>query len=114
MAVYGGVRAQPALLPRRRSARPARSRHRASPARAVTAAILTAFVLGLVYLTQTIHVAAVNHEIDGLYAEQQRLTQQVQSLKGDIARWGAEPAILERAQGAGLDRLGGRLRVAGR
>src|SRR3972149_805429 len=68
------------------------------------AAILVVFLLALFYLTQTLGVAALNYDIDTLIAERSALEQQLQSVEGDIARWGAEPAIVKGAQQAGLDR----------
>jgi hypothetical protein len=78
------------------------------------ALIVTAFILGLMYLTQSIRVAATDFEIDRLIAEQGRLGQQMQSVEGAITRWGAEPAVVERAGQAGLDRLGGPTRIPAR
>ena len=78
------------------------------------ALIVTAFVLGLMYLTQSIRVAATSFEIDRLIADRQRLEQQVQSLEGSITQYGAEPAVVDRASQAGLDRLGGTIRLPAR
>lgn len=115
MAAYVGTGriAAPALA-RRRPAPRTRARRRASPVGVSLAGILTAFLLALFYLTQTIHVAATNHEVGQLLAEQQSLTQQAQSLRGEIYRWGAEPAIVKNAQQAGFGRLGSPLRLRGR
>ncbi|MBA2254428.1 MAG: hypothetical protein H0W07_04870 [Chloroflexi bacterium] len=102
------------VMPRRRPTSRARARRRASPVFVSLALIVTAFVLGLMYLTQSIRVAATDFEIDRLLGERQRLEQQIQSLEGSIARWGAEPAVVERAGQAGLDRLGGAIRLPAR
>ena len=101
-------------IPRRRPASRIRARRRASPVFVTLALIVTAFVLGLMYLTQSIRVAATDFEIDRLLSEQSRLVQQIQSLEGDITHYGAEPAVVERAGQAGLDRLGGATRIPAR
>lgn len=96
---------------RRRPARRVRARRRASPVLVTLALIVVAFVLGLMYLTQSIRVAATSFEIDRLVSDQQRLGQQLQSLEGSITHWGAEPTVVERAGQTGLDRLGGAIRL---
>jgi hypothetical protein len=101
-------------IPRRRPTPKVRARRRASPVLVTLALIVTAFILGLMYLTQSIRVAATDFEIDRLIAEQGRLGQQMQSVEGAITRWGAEPAVVERAGQAGLDRLGGPTRIPAR
>jgi hypothetical protein len=111
MAVYQGARPYPALLPRPRPAARARPRRGSSPLGLTLAAILVCFLLALFYLTQMIHVAATSYDIDELVIERNRLDQQLQSLQGDMARWGAEPQILEDAQQTGLGDLGDPVRV---
>jgi hypothetical protein len=121
MVAYAGARPQPALLPRRlRRAkavprrRPkvhARAHRRSSPVSLSLAAIVVSFLLGLVYLSQTLHVAATNYDIDALSAERERLEQELRIVQGEIARHGAEPAILKGAQGQGLSGLGRPLRL---
>jgi len=78
------------------------------------AAIITAFLLGLFYLTQTMHVAATSYDVESLLVERERLIQELQTLEGDIARLGAEPAVVRGAQGIGLSRLGGSVRLPAR
>lgn len=87
-----------------------RAGRRGSPIGLVLAGILTAFLLGLIYLTQTIQVAATTYQTDQLVGQRQHLERQIQSMQGAIARFGAEPVIVERALQAGLDRLGGKVR----
>ena len=114
MVVYAGARLHPAYLPRRRAPARARARRRSSRLGLTLAGIVTGFLLALFYLTQTIHVAATNYDVNHLLAERERLVRQLQSLEGDIARWGAEPAVVEGAQRLGLSRLGGTVRAPSR
>ena len=114
MAVYQGARPYPSILPRPN----ARSRRRAgSGTHRVSlglAGILVCFLLALFYLTQMIHVAATGYDIDSLVVERNRLEQELQSLQGDIARWGAEPQIMDGAQQKGLADLGNPVRLPAR
>jgi hypothetical protein len=112
MAVYEGARPQPFALPRRRQPVPVRAGRRTSRVGLALAGILVAFLLGLFYLTQTVHVAATNYDIGALAEERDRISQQLQSLQGDIARLGAEYAIGKRAQELGLNQLGAAVWVA--
>lgn len=116
MAVYQGARLMTGALALPRRRQPARSRagRRASGLALALAGILVAFLLGLFYLTQTIGAATAAYDIDGLQAGAQRLQQQIQTLGGEIARWGAEPAIVKGAQQNGLSRVAESLRVPGR
>ncbi len=117
MAVADGTRYYPMrapALPRRRQAARVRAGRRANRVGLAMAAILVAFLLGLFYLTQTVSVAATNYDIDGLLAQRDHLTQQIQSLQGDIATLGAEISVTARAQDLGLSPLGAPLWVRGR
>jgi hypothetical protein len=105
---------RPGVTDRRRPARKVRAHRRASPVLVTLALIITAFVLGLMYLTQSIRVAATGFEIDRLSSEHVRLQQQLVSLESTITQNGSEPAVLERAGQAGLDRLGGLIRLPAR
>lgn len=96
---------------RRRPSPTVRAHRRTSPVSIALSLIVVAFVLGLVYLTQSIRVAATSFEIDRLLGEQQRLEQQLQTVEGSIGAWAAGPAVVERAGQLGLDRLGGTLRL---
>ncbi len=106
-----GARKVPAALPRRPTARPVRARRRPHAAGVVLAAIMTAFLLGLTYLVQTMHVAATGFDMARLAEERDRLTQQLRSVEGTILRSGAEPVVIEEAQKRGFDRLGEPLRI---
>ncbi len=117
MAVAGGTRYYPLrspALPRRRQAARIRAGRRASRVGLAMTAILVSFLLGLFYLTQTVRVAATNYDIDGLIAQRDQMTQQIQSLQGDIATLGAEISVTRRAQQLGLNPLGAPLWVRGR
>ena len=116
MAVYSGARRRstPLLLSRRHTSVPERARRRTNRVGLALAAIFAAFLLGLFYLTQTLGTAMTRFDIDSLTAQQAEIEQRIQSVEGDIARWGAEPAIVHGAQQAGLDRLGTSARVPGR
>jgi hypothetical protein len=118
MAVYEGTRyyplARPAALPRRRQAARVRAGRRGNRVGIAMAAILVAFLLGLFYLTQTVRVAATNYDIDALVAQRDHMTQQIQSLQGDIAQQGAEISVTRRALDLGLSPLGAPLWVRGR
>ena len=117
MAVASGTRYYPLrapVLPRRRQATRVRAGRRANRVGLVMAGILVAFLLGLFYLTQTVRVAATSYDIDGLLAQQDHMTQQLQSLQGDIATLGAEISVTRRAQALGLSPLGAPLWVRGR
>ncbi len=118
MAVIEGTRYFPvprqAAPPRRRQAARVRAGRRANRVGLAMAAILVAFLCGLFYLTQTVSVAATSYDIDGLAAQRDHMTQQIQSLQGEIAQQGAEIAVTARAQGLGLNPLGAPLWVRGR
>ncbi len=109
----GGARAIPTTR-RRRLSNPVRAGRRAQPFGALIAFVLVALVVGLIYVAQTIQVAATNYEIDGLIAERDDLARQVQTLETSVLRWAAEATVLERAQRIGLDQLETRIRLPAR
>jgi cell division protein FtsB len=76
--------------------------------------VLIALVVGLIYVAQTIQLAATNYEIDGLIAERDDLARQVQTLETGVLRWGTEAMVLERAQRIGLNQLETRIRLPAR
>ena len=115
MTVYQGARPGPVTLaPRRRLSRPARAGRRSHPVGLLMAGVLVLFLIGLVYLGQTIQLAATNYEVDRLLLERDDLGRQVQTLEATVARWGSEPLVLDWAQQVGLDSLGTRIRVPAR
>ena len=109
--IHLGARRGPAPVSRRRSSGTVRAQRQGSPVTLVLAGVLTFFLLGLIYMTQILQTAGLRTEGDALIRERQALERELQSLQGSIARWGAEPLVVERAGQLGLDRLGGRLRV---
>ena len=121
----GAIRVNPRVQPRdgarpiattgrRRISSPARAGRRAQPFGALIGFVLVALVVGLIYIAQTIQVAATNYEIDGLMAERDDLARQVQTLETSVLRWGTEATVLERAQRIGLDQLETRIRLPAR
>ena len=99
---------------RRRLSNPARARRRAQPFAAMISVVLVGLLVGLIYLAQTIRLAATNYEIDGLLAERDDLARQVQTLETNVLRWGTEATVLEHAQRLGLDQLETRIRLPAR
>jgi hypothetical protein len=118
MAVYQGAYRTPPLpfggrpvAEPRVTRTPIRGRTRVRPITVVLAGILIAFLLGLVYLTQTLQAGVANYQIDNLMIERRELQQQLQSEQGEAAQWGSESQVVEWAQQQGLTRLGNRIRV---
>lgn len=109
-----GPQARPMAFARRRLSTPVRAGRRAQPYGALLAVVLVSFLLGLIYIAQTLHVAATNYQIDQLIAERDDLARRVQTLETSVLRWGTEPAVLERAQRLGLDQLATRIRLPAR
>jgi hypothetical protein len=115
MAVYQGTRIRTSALPI--GARPiAARRSTRSPARAhrgwrsiglALAGILIAFVLSLVYLTQTLQSAVTRHQIDSVLSERTGLQEEQQSQLGAVSQAASEAVVGNWAQGHRLDRLGG-------
>ena len=101
-------------VPRRRVSRATRSARRSSPVRALIGAVLVAFMLGLIYLAHTVHLAATNYETDQLVAQRDDLLRQIQTVETSVLRWGAEPTVVERGQRLGLDQLPTRVRLSAR
>ena len=69
------------------------------------AGILVAFLLGLLYLAQTVQLAATEFQIEQLLAQRDDLHRQVQTVQTSVLRWGAESTVLESAQRLGLNQL---------
>jgi hypothetical protein len=76
--------------------------------------VLIAFLIGLIYLAQTVHLAATNYEIDQAVAQRDDLYRQVQTVETNVLAWGTEPTVLEHAQSLGLDQLPIRIRLPAR
>jgi hypothetical protein len=113
---HGGVRSNAAAVAttRRRISAPVRSRRRAQPVGALIAVVLVGLLIGLIYVAQTIHLAATNYAIDGLVAERDDLARQVQTLETSVLHWGTEATVLDHAQRLGLDQLETRIRLPAR
>lgn len=101
---------------RRRVSSPARARagRRTHPIGVLMAAVLVTFLVGLIYLAQTVQLAATNYQIDQAIAQRDDLYRQVQTIETSVLRWGTEPTVLERAQRLGLDQLPTRARLIAR
>lgn len=113
------AKGQPTAAPearasRRRLSSPSRARQRAHPVGRLMATVLLTFLIGLIYLAQTIQIAATNYEVEQLAAQRDDLGRQVQTVEASLLRWGAEPMVVERAQRLGFDILTGRVRIAAR
>ena len=108
MAVYEGARrgAPPLALRRDRRAVGVPGLRDADRLALVLGGLLIAFLLGLFYLSQTLGVATTDYQIDTLLDQRIDLGRQIRSVEGDIARWGAEPAVVSGAQAIGFDALG--------
>ncbi len=114
MAVYQAARRESVVLGRRPLSAPARARYRSHPIGRILALILTVLMVGLIYLTQSIQLAATAYEIDRLAREHEQLMRELQSLEGTIMRWGAEPMLVGWGQQEGLDRIAGKVRIPAR
>jgi hypothetical protein len=121
MAVTQGARVHATALPARRAALPRGSAHaariaarRMRPAAMVIGVILAATLLGLVYLTQTLHAAATRVEIERLLERRALLQRELRSQESVVLRWSAQPAVTQWAQNRGLDDLGATLILGGR
>jgi hypothetical protein len=114
MAVYQGTRIRTSALPigarpiaARRSTRiPARAQRGLRSIGIALAAILIAFVLSLVYLTQTLQAGVTRHQIDNVLIDRTALEQEQQSQLGAIAHGASEQLVTNRATADGLVRLG--------
>lgn len=71
----------------------------------VLAAIVIAFTLAFLSLSQSVRVAATSYDIVRLGAEYERLDARRQDLRSDLNRLGAEPAIRKLGLDAGLGQL---------
>lgn len=72
---------------------------------AVLAAILVAFTLAFLSLSQSVRVAATSYDIVRLTSEYERLDARRQDLRSDLNRLGAEPAIRKLGLDSGLGQL---------
>ncbi len=103
-----------AATPRRSQSRTSRISARSHPARALIGGVLVAFLIGLIYLVQTIQLGATGYEIDNVAAQRDDLYRQVQTVETSVLVWGTEPTVLERAQQLGLDQIASGVRLTAR
>jgi hypothetical protein len=80
----------------------------------VLALVLVVLVIGLIYVAQTIRLAATTYETEGLLAERDDLARQVQTIETSVLRWGTESTAIERAQRLGLGQVETRVRLPAR
>ena len=103
-----------AAVPRRRLSRAERTFVRSTTVRALTGAVLVAFLIGLIYLAQTVNLQATNYEVDQLVAQRDDVYRQAQTIETTVLGWGTEPTVIGRAQQLGLDQLPSRTHIAAR
>ena len=103
-----------AAVPRRRLSRAERAFVRSTTVRALTGAVLVAFLIGLIYLAQTVNLQATNYDVDQLVAQRDDLYRQAQTIETTVLGWGTEPTVIGRAQQLGLDQLPSRIHIAAR
>ncbi len=72
---------------------------------AILAAILVAFTLAFLSLSQSVRVAATSYDIVRLTSEYERLDARRVDLRSDLNRLGAEPAIRKLGLDSGLGQL---------
>jgi hypothetical protein len=72
---------------------------------AILAAILVAFTLAFLSLSQSVRVAATSYDIVRLASEYERLDARRLDLRSDLNRLGAEPAIRKLGLDSGLGQL---------
>ena len=118
MAVYQGARRRGLELPRpafdldlpfagRRRTVPSGLVREGRPTRVgtVLAAIVVAFVLAFLSLSQSVRVAATSYDIVRLGSEYERLDALRADLRSDLNRLGSEPAIRKLGLDNGLGQL---------
>jgi predicted SpoU family rRNA methylase len=76
--------------------------------------VIVVFLLGLIYVAHTVHLAATNYGTDQLVFQRDDLARQVQTVETSVLRWGTEQTVVERAQLLGLDQLSDRVRLSAR
>ena len=115
MTAYQAARPQAhALLPRRRVSAPARRGRRNDPVGLVLAGVALAFLVGLVYLGQTVNLGATNYQFEQLVRHRDDLSRQVKTAEAGVNRFAAEQWVLDQAQRAGLAPLGAKMLIPGR
>ena len=84
------------------------------PISVVLAGVALVFMLGLVYLGQTVNLGATNYEFARLLGQRDDLTRQVKTAEAGITRYAAEQWVLDRGSRAGLAPLGAKLIIPAR
>ena len=107
-------RGRPVTAQRRRVSGRTRAGRRAQPFGALIAIVLVALAVGLIYVAQTVRLAAVEYEIDGLAAQRDDLARQLQTMETNVLRWGTEANVLVSAPRIGLVQLETRVRLPAR
>ena len=94
-------------LPRRtlRGATVVRAQRRQARVGYVMIGIVTAFLLGLFSLSQTVRVSAMDYDVNGMLDAQQQLEATGRDLRADLARLGGEPSVRAKAHEVGLEPL---------
>jgi hypothetical protein len=87
---------------------------RRATVRLVLAGIIAFTLFGVIYLTQILHAASYQYQIDALMSEREQLQRELRSQRGTVAGLGAEPRVIQWAQQQGLNPLGSSLRVRAR
>jgi hypothetical protein len=82
--------------------------------RALIGAVLVLFLLGLIYVAHTVHLAATTYRTEQIVNQRDDLLRQIQTVETSVLRWGTEPTVVERAQHLGLDYLPTRVRLSAR
>ena len=109
-----GARAQTDTTQRRRVSSRTRAGRRAQPFAALIAIVLVALAVGLIYVAQTVRLAAVEYEIDGLTTARDDLARQLQTMETNVLSWGTEATVLHSAPRIGLVQLETRVRLPAR
>lgn len=81
---------------------------------AILSAIVIAFILAFLSLSQSVRVAATGYDIVRLASQYERLDARRQDLRSDLNRLGAEPAIRKLGLDSGLGQLDAPLIVPAR
>ena len=111
---YTGRGQAAATTQRRRVSARSRAGQRAQPFGALIAIVLVALCVGLIYVAQTVRLAAVEYEIDGLATQRDDLARQLQTMETNVLRWGTEATVLNGAPRIGLVQLETRVRLPAR
>ena len=99
---------------RRRVSTRTRAGRRAQPFGALIAIVLVALAVGLIYVAQTVRLAGVEYEIDGLTAQRDDLARQLLTMETNVLRWGTEATVLDGAPRTGFVQLETRVRLPAR